>query len=92
LGAKLYAVAAAWGSTENKKHNQTTVAFKIKSSGARDLNVGLMNKLFKSKENGNPIPLKVSRKDDKGFITFRSHQNAEKPSILSRLTRSVKLS
>jgi hypothetical protein len=92
LGAKSYAVVAAWSSTENKKHNQTTVAFKIKSSGARYLNVGLMNQPFKSKENGNPIPLKFSRKDDKVFITFRSHQDAEKPSILSRLVRSAKLS
>lgn len=49
LGAKSYTAAAVWGSTENHQHDQTTVAFKIKSSGVGDLNVGLMDKLFKSK-------------------------------------------
>lgn len=78
LRAKSYAAAAAWGSTENHKYNQSTVALKIKSCGAGDLNVELMDKLFKSKEDGNPIHLKGSNKDGKGFITFRSHQDAEK--------------
>jgi hypothetical protein len=37
-----------------------------------------MDKLLNSKTSGNPIALKVSRKDDKGFITFQSQQDVDK--------------
>jgi hypothetical protein len=44
---------------------QTTVAIKINASGTDDLNVSLMDKLLKTREVGNPIPLKVNRKDSR---------------------------
>jgi hypothetical protein len=67
-GVKSYA-AVTKGLTENHKHSQTTLACKINTSSSdKDFNLNLMDKLLNSKTSGNPIPLKVSRKDDKGFI------------------------
>lgn len=77
-GVKSYATVTK-GSTENHKHSQTTLACKINTSSSdKDFNLNLMDKLLNSKTSGNPIPLKVIRKDDKGFITFQSQQDADK--------------
>lgn len=88
-GTKSYA-AAARGPSENHKHNQTTVAFKINRTSAGELNVGLMDKLLKSKEIGNPIPLRVNTKDDKGFITFQNQQDADKALDIIRTSEECK--
>ncbi|XP_032782660.2 uncharacterized protein LOC116920666 [Daphnia magna] len=54
------------------------------------LNVGLMDKLLKSKEIGNPIPLRVNTKDDKGFITFQNQQDADKALDIIRTSEECK--
>ena len=65
--------------TENHKHSQTIVALKINTPSAdKVFNLNLMDKLLNSKKSGNPIPLKVTRKNDKGFITFQNQQDANK--------------
>ena len=79
------------GLTENHKHSQTTVALKINTPSAdKVFNLNLMDKLLNSKTSGNPIPLKVTRKDDKGFITFQNQQDANKALSIIKTSEECK--
>lgn len=82
---KSYA-AATKGTTNNSanhKYAQSTLAFSIDPSGAdKELNIKLIDNLLDAKAAGNPVPLSVNRKDDKGYITFPNQEDAEKARMI----------
>jgi hypothetical protein len=87
---KSYAAATkgATNNAANHKHAQSTLAFSIDSSGAdKELNIKLIDTFLDAKAAGNPVPLSVNRKDDKGYITFPNQEDAEKARMI--LTNST---
>ena len=81
---KSYAAATkGTTNTANHKHAQSTIAFSIDPRGAnKEFNIKLIDTLLDAIAAGNPIPLSVNRKDDKGYITFPNQEDAEKAQMI----------